>query len=326
MQHHLEPFLDERLVRHAIERSLGAALARLRHVQTKSRRSVYEAGFDDGRAIILKADDGSEGENFRLGLEGWAMEQAHAIGMPVPALLGQDLTMSALPFRYLLMTKAGGIQADSAALPPELRRSALRASGRWLARLHRIEVDGYGSLDEQRFLDSGTVGGSFARWAVPSTLRAEAALNLLYSDGMLDVEEAAGAMYLIEKQAALDEPPARLLHADFSARHTLVDPATGAITAIIDFGDRMGGDPIWDLSAAWLRNANQREPVEGVTEALIEGYEAETGIETPSRTFAAYSLIHLLILARSLYEQRRLTEILPQRMRLDLLLEDAGLL
>src|SRR5687768_15969608 len=104
------------------------------------------------------------------------------------------------------------MRLNKAGLMQEEQQAALRSSGRMLARLHAIPIVGYGILNEQYFLASDEVMGRFARWAVPSTLRSEAALNELYAAGVLDVEEAAGAMHLIETEAALDEPASRLLH------------------------------------------------------------------------------------------------------------------
>ena len=41
--------------------------------------------------------------------------------------------------------------------------------------------------------------------------------------------------------------PVRWLHGDLSHDHVLFDPGTGAVSAILDFGDLRRGDPAWDL-------------------------------------------------------------------------------
>ena len=146
------------------------------------------------------------------------------VGVPAPPSSARTSRCQRCPFRYLVMEKARGVPLDLAGLAPDGQRAALRESGRLLARLHRIKVTGYGALSEQHFRETGAVMGRFAQWAVPSTLRAEAALNELYGAGALDVEEASGAMHLIEDEAATDVLEPSLLHDDFSARHTFVDP------------------------------------------------------------------------------------------------------
>jgi len=318
------PFVAEGLVRRAIEQAAGP-VSRLRHIRTKSRRSVYEAELVARREVILKLDDGSDGEDFRLALEAWALGQAADIGMPVPGILGSDFTKALMPFRYVLLEKAAGLPLSDPAMPPSALATALRAAGRWLARLHLIPVDGYGTLDERRFLDTGAVSGSFARWAVPSTLRAEAALNYLYAGGVLDVEEAAASMHLIEAEAANTEPPSRLLHGGLSPERIYAHPQSGALLGVIGFGGRMGGDPLWDLAQVWLHSSGY-PGLEDAAAGFLAGYKAESGEPLPHSRFAAACLMRLLILIRSLHEQGAVSEIPPSRMRLDLLLEDAGLL
>lgn len=41
--------------------------------------------------------------------------------------------------------------------------------------------------------------------------------------------------------------PAVWLHGDLSPEHVLFDPAAGAVSAVIDFGDLRRGEPAWDL-------------------------------------------------------------------------------
>jgi aminoglycoside phosphotransferase (APT) family kinase protein len=45
----------------------------------------------------------------------------------------------------------------------------------------------------------------------------------------------------------LDAAPAAMLHADLGDRELYVEPATGAVTALVDWGDALIGDPLYDL-------------------------------------------------------------------------------
>lgn len=55
-----------------------------------------------------------------------------------------------------------------------------------------------------------------------------------------------------DRQPASYGGPARFLHADFSAEHLLVDPATKAVTGLIDWTDASVGDPALDFSYLWV--------------------------------------------------------------------------
>jgi aminoglycoside phosphotransferase (APT) family kinase protein len=323
VQFHQPPRLDSAQVVAALERALGAAPSRLAHIQTKDIRSVYVATLGDSREVVLKAEDDAPPEEQRLGLEAWAIEQARGLGIPATAVLGLDLSLAAVPFRYLVMEKADGIPLHEAGFSRERLREALEASGGLLARLHSVRVNGYGSLSEQEYASSGAVAGRFARWAVPGPMRAEAALNELYAAGALDVEEASGAMHLVEDEAATDVTDGCLLHGDYSARHTWVGP-TGEVTAIIDFGDRLAGPPLWDLAGAWLSNGDLESLPPDATGAVIEGYETASGSLVPRPRLRTYCLMRLLVPARALHERGRTPEYQALRRRLDALLEEAG--
>lgn len=325
VQYHLPPGFDDALIAAALERSLHLTPSRVAHIQTKSIRGAYEASLPDSRDVILKLEAAAPADEWRLGLEVWAMEQARGVDVPVPAVLAQDFSLSALPFRYVVMEKVRGTAIDEARLTDEQQRTVLRAAGRLLARLHRVRVTGFGTLDEARFLEAGEAMGRFARWAVPSTLRAEAALNELYGAGVIDFEEAAGAMHFVETAASeVDAAPSRLLHGDFTARHVFIEPGGGAITGVIDFGDRMGGAPVWDLAGAWLSHIRLPGLIEDATDHVVLGWEAESGTRIPKPAFTAACLMRAVILARSYHDAGRVAEFEGVRWHLRGLLEEAG--
>ena len=71
--------------------------------------------------------------------------------------------------------------------------------------------------------------------------------------------------------AALPPAPVRVaLHSNPSATHTFVDPATGAFTGLIDFGDAYVSHPALDLRR-WDRHEDRV--------ALLEGYRREGAVD-----------------------------------------------
>ena len=51
----------------------------------------------------------------------------------------------------------------------------------------------------------------------------------------------------VEQYGPGDGGPANWLHGDLSHGHVLFDPAAGAVSAVLDFGDLRRGEPAWDL-------------------------------------------------------------------------------
>lgn len=93
----------------------------------------------------------------------------------------------------------------------------------------------------------------------------------------------------------------RFLHGDPGASHLLIDPATGDLTAIIDWADLQVGDPAWELSmaSAW---ANPEAPAGSagshrawIFARLLEGYEPTS--EVRDRLEALGPLYHCMRLA-----------------------------
>lgn len=323
MQHH-SAAISADLIHALVQHALGKTPEAVRLRQVNLQRSIFDVALTGGARVLVETESPEPREGWRLALEAWAIQQASRAGLPVPELLALDWSCATFPVRYLVLARATGVPFLDAQLPDTTRINVLYGAGRLLARLHQVPVRGYGLLNDAHFQETGEVMARFARWAVPSTLRAEAALNELYGAGVIDVEEAAAAMHLVEAEAALDEPPSRLLHDGFIARDLLVEPDSGAITALTGFENRMGGPTSWELAGAWLWHDNLPGLPEQASAYLLEGYETEAGTEVHRGRLRANCLIRLIILMRSLHDEGRDSELPPLRLRLDRLLEDAG--
>jgi aminoglycoside phosphotransferase (APT) family kinase protein len=291
-----EALIDERLVSEALSASLNARPSRIEHLQTNPPRCVYSALLD-GAPVVLKAEVENGERDYALALEAWALEQAGALGLPVPAVLHIDCSTVRFPFRFLVMQRCEGVRLSEAGLPIDAYREALSAAGGALARLHRISVEGYGRLDDDLFIATGAVRGRSDTWAGVTSEAAGRAVAYLEER---DVLYARQAQHVRDRLAAYTLPAAiepRLLHGDFGVRHLHVDHVAGTLTGIIDFGDREAGDPAWDVAGFWLWN----EPANAATShgfsptrALLEGYEAESGGAVEMELVRAYGLARIL--------------------------------
>jgi aminoglycoside phosphotransferase (APT) family kinase protein len=297
--------IDERLVFDAIEREVGARPQQLVQHETQLPRLVWEARFDARAPVVLKcehepADDGA------LVLEAWAMERAASVGIPVPRIIASDWTAALFPGRYAIFEFAPGRPiapcwrapaGSEIALADDAARVVWRSVGGHLRALHEISVAGYGRLDDDRYLATGDVRGRQSTWRAYSLAPAEEALAALRAGGALSPEECARISDFLASADDLwsyDDP--RLLHGDLGAKHIWVDPATAALTSIIDWGDREAGDPAWDLAGIALWEDDAR------LEWTLEGYGAD---EAPRRRVLMYSLADGLRVAHKRYAQGR---------------------
>ncbi len=90
----------------------------------------------------------------------------------------------------------------------------------------------------------------------------------------------------------------RLLHGDFDRSHIFVEPRSGSLTGIIDFGDRESGDPEWEMGGFWLWEG------ERYLAPAVEGYEM-AGDAIDGELVRHYGLARLLGVMRRRHEAGR---------------------
>lgn len=232
----------------AHEREVAAIAARLlgpsvsiEPIPTFPDSIVYRLQGDQG-SLIFKGHDSDGRDSDSVTAEAWALEAAAQRGVPAPAVVALDTSTSAFPSSYLVMTAATGVPMDS--LTPREVADVAPALGRVLRRLHDGEVRGFGRLAAT----AGLPEGAHNSWAdyvlsgLPDALR--------YLEAFAREEVDAGRLRAgVERASAeVTEPPiAALLHGDLGENHVFVEPDTGEIEMVIDFGEAGAGDFVWDL-------------------------------------------------------------------------------
>jgi hygromycin-B 7''-O-kinase len=161
-------------------------------------------------------------------------------GVHVPGVIGYGHPEPQI--EYILMTRVPGVAFRNVKLQGETRREALKALGRMLRRVHGIP--------QSPLRESGLFFGDQSpvdmRWRMGS----------LFDDLVEKIQRGGKAWnYPIPPErigrrimAALpDVKDIVALHSNPGPEHTFVDPATGRLTGIIDFGDAYFSHPVHDL-------------------------------------------------------------------------------
>lgn len=259
-----------------------------RHVPTAEHVTRVDESGRKGRAyfidetIVLKTHRpqrlrGRVVEEFETSLEKEAffLEQIHAASIPCATLLGYGKESRV---EYVCMTRVPGVSLRRNGIDTAIRRTALRNLGRVLRRIH--------SLPQAPMVESGLFpndGGADQLRAKLEALFAQMvpAIEALPEDWRprVSVRDAADRAL-----TALPEAPERAaLHSNPAGEHVYVDPETGALQGLIDFGDAYIGHPAFDLRP-W------REPDD--RSALIAGYAKPSA---PDPSFLAMWRIGLIL-------------------------------
>jgi len=180
------------------------------------------------------------------GVEGVSVPRVIAYGHPEPML------------EYTLMTRMSGIAFRNAKLEGETRREALTDLGRMLRRIH--------SIPQEPLRQSGLFFGDQSpvdvRWRLGSVF-----------DDVAETIRQEGKPWSFH--LAPDEVGRRLmrtlpdvktilaLHSNPGPEHTFVDPVSGRLTGLIDFGDAYFSHPVNDLR-------RYRSPAD--RQVVVDGY------------------------------------------------------
>ena len=246
----------ERAVAAFVASKLGCEATRVVRVDAFATNAVYEVDAD-GRRFVVKASMMHDA----LQAEAWACARGADAGCAAPAILafgqlGTDQSMSAF-----IMTRVAG-------WPIVPRHPALAEVGGGLRRLHDVRLPGFGWLAEASRDEQGDFSLVHGAWLgfLKGIISDARSLADHYSVAA-PVAEAAAAVIDAHADALAAVDVGSLCHGDLKAAHILVD--AGRLAGVIDWGDAVVGDPIWDIA----RFAHRADA--GSVSLLLEGYDPD---------------------------------------------------
>lgn len=201
-----------------------------------------------------------------LAKEAFILGELEAVpGVPVPRVLGYGREPDV---EYIVMTRVPGVSLASAGLTGASRVAVLERVGAVLRRIH--EADQTAMAGSALIPGDGTAAGLRDRLAGMF----DALVDDLAGDprwaGLIDFRDVAARCL-----AGLpDGQPPVTLHSNPGPEHCFVDPATGAFTGLIDFGDAYRSHPALDVRA-WRSAEDSRHMLAGYRAAgpLPDGFE-----------------------------------------------------
>jgi aminoglycoside phosphotransferase (APT) family kinase protein len=214
-----------------------------------------------GRRYFVRIEDGPEQDNY-VAVEACVMAKVRALGVPTPEIFAADASRREVPFAWQIMElvaepdlnrhfKAGTLET------PEIAEQI----GCYVAMWQNVRVEGFGFFDPELAQSKATLQGTQANYAAYFHTRLEAHLGFLVEREFLTAERVAEIQSVIERhRSLLALPEACLVHKDLALWNVL--GTERKVTAVIDWDDCIGGDPMDDLSllacfhdGAFLRQA-----------------------------------------------------------------------
>lgn len=201
--------------------------------------------------IVNESIDDADGEAAR---EAAVVPVVRAAGLTVPALVAHDSSKTFAPKPYTIYERAPGELIGSSPFGYEHYADCWRQIGREYAALHAIKpTDALREHVED-----------FDRDDVPKWLKRAV------ERGTVTEHDAEDVIVTMARWDSIggSSKTGHLIHNDLHPWNLMGDPASGTLTAILDWGDAAFGDPARDFAMMPLR----------CVPAMLEGY-AEAGID-----------------------------------------------
>ncbi len=266
-----------------VRRGVGVEIDQVDRIVEGYENEVYRVRCVDRQDVVIRILRFGRfaGDSTRSAAEVWAIEQAHAAGLPAPEiLLHETVRLGGSDFPVMVQRTVPGRPLAEVVdrLSERQRHVVLAEIGGLIARLNRVEVD-----DER--------GWTTAMAADLADRRAErdqfiaGGFSAVQVDRMLDMLEGYVRDFPCERWV--------LCHGDLSPKHIFVsgdgtDGGAVRVSGIIDFGDWKPGAPVHDLAVLRVRGPQLD------LAPLLAGYGAPT-----DETFRRRLDLHTLIIALS---------------------------
>jgi aminoglycoside phosphotransferase (APT) family kinase protein len=182
-------------------------------------------------------------------VEKLALDAAKGVGLPAPKIIEIHEALDEQDMSFALMTTSPGVTMEVAIKEnPDLEPGLLRQAGILMAKVHEIEVEKFGSFDNELAKREGRLVGLHDTYKEFIWSGLEENLQRLGSFNVIDLGQAVNYKKIFETYNFEPLGSPRLIHNDFADWNILVDG--DSISAILDWDECHAGDPIADL-ACW---------------------------------------------------------------------------
>lgn len=199
------------------------------------------------------------------------------------------------PFAYIMMEKLNGFPLFKLTLRPNHEViGCVYKLGALLARLHLIKIEGYGTLVCN--VEDNQLWGIQNTWQAYLQTSLHAHLKYCIDHHIIETAILHQMEYFFDKFNLIQDVIPSLLHGDLSSHNVFINYAGNPI--LIDWGDALSGDPVFDL-AMWGSFLGNDEKLH----FLLNGYQTIANL--PEDFFLRYWIYYLrIILAKTVHRYR----------------------
>ena len=171
------------------------------------------------------------------------MDLVRCAGVPTVEVLGVGVDGQLPGGRWMITDAAPGRKLEQVGLQTPTIARTLADLAECYTRLHRVRCPASARWPTTHRAARSAAGHSGRGW------RSRRPWSLWkHADVVPPGFRDGHAPSVRRSRARLDRAPGALLNAEVGDGETFVDPATGAVTAIVDWGSALVGDPLYDIA------------------------------------------------------------------------------
>lgn len=225
-------------------------------------RVVLQADTPHGTVFLKAAADANVESEVAV------LRLVRSAGVPAPQVVASGADRRVPGGHWFATSAAEGV--NWAITNDDLSMRAVPHIAYCLANLHAVTVDGFGPLNKA---GQGT-HPSWDDWILQT---AEEHLESLVTHGC--TTKAFGALAISTFQSYTPTiQPGSLIHADLGESETFIDPTSAVVTALVDWGGAVVGDPVYEFGRI-VAGGPAGDPRPGIVlPSLLQAYVAETSI------------------------------------------------
>ena len=255
---------------------------------------VHRVAQPDGRSLVVRSTlSGLFADDHGVAAEAHVRRWLAGSGVSelVPAVHATGWHSRGAPFDFAVQAYVAqpSIAVQGDALLDE-NANLLAGMGEVLRSVHAVEGEGAGPVDFGCDDNASALRGMHAHWRDYITLRLQDHVRICTDAALIDARVADRILNRFELlDASLQDRPMRLLHGDPGIHNFCADPASGRITALLDWEDVLVGDPLFEVAMVATFQPERRMP------AFLAGY----GMAEPDTSEQMLTALYFLRIALS---------------------------
>jgi aminoglycoside phosphotransferase (APT) family kinase protein len=236
----------ESLVRDLLTRHFGRPPSILRDGGGQGNHQTFIATVA-AHDVFVRIEDGPEHDDY-IAVESFVMDRVRALGVPSPRVHATDATRRIAPFAWQILERIAEPDLNRHFKAGTLVTSEVATQiGRLIATWQGVAVERFGPFDVERLATAGALHGLHATYPSYYFTRLDAHLDYLVARTFLTPTQANAMRAAInDHRALLDLATPCLVHKDTALWNLL--GTEHEVTAVIDWDDCVGGDPMDDLA------------------------------------------------------------------------------